>query len=117
MIGVIGVDSVATIYHSDPNASLTSWQTIEAIQNGFGGGVEIIGGLWVLLISITSLKQDVFNKYLNYFGLIVGGAGILTIFSTLKDLGAVFGLTQLVWFIWIGIIMIKKAESINESRS
>ncbi len=110
MIGVIGMDAVATIYASDTNAALTAWNTIEAIQNGLGGGVEIIGGLWVFLISITSLKQSAFNKRLNYFGLIVGGAGILTIIPDLKDLGAVFGLTQIVWFIWLGMVMIKNGR-------
>ncbi len=110
MIGVIGIDSVSTIYDLDSNAALTFWKTIEAIQNGLGGGVEIIGGLWVFLISLVGLKQSVFNKFLNYFGLIVGCAGILTIIPGLNDLGAVFGLTQIVWFIWIGIAMIKNGR-------
>lgn len=108
MIGVIGLEAVEKILLSDPNAALTSWETVEIIQNGIGGDVEIIGGLWVFLISITSLKEATFNTYLNYFGLIVGGAGILTIFPPHKDLGGVFGLTQIVWFIVIGIAMIKK---------
>jgi hypothetical protein len=107
MIGATGIDSVKTIYDSDTNSALASWNMIEAIQNGLGGGVEIIGGLWVFLISLTSIKLSVFNKSLNYFGLIVGCAGILTIIPGLKDLGIVFGLTQIVWFFWIGIIMMK----------
>jgi hypothetical protein len=110
MIGVIGIDSVTAIYNSDSNSALTSWKIIEAIQNGLGGGVEIIGGLWVFLISMTSIKQSAFNKFLNYFGLIVGSAGILTIIPSLKDLGTVFGLTQIVWFLWIGIVMIKNGR-------
>jgi hypothetical protein len=110
MIAVTGIDSVATIYTIDSNAALTSWRTIESLQNGLGGGVEIIGGIWVFLISITGLKYSVFNKFLNYFGLIVGGAGILTIIPGLKDLGAIFGLTQIIWFLWIGITMIKSRQ-------
>jgi len=38
------IDSVATIYNTDSNSALTSWKTIESIQNGLGGGVEIIVG-------------------------------------------------------------------------
>lgn len=111
MIAVVGIDSVATMYNTDSNSALTSWKTIETIQNGLGGGVEIIGGIWVFLISMTGLKHAAFNKFLNYFGLIVGGAGILTIIPGLKDLGAIFGLTQIIWFLWIGITMIKKGRS------
>lgn len=39
MIGVIGLDAVATMYKTDPNSALTSWKTLEAVQNGLGGGV------------------------------------------------------------------------------
>jgi len=107
MVTIIGIDKVASLYATDPSSALTSWTTIEAIQDGLGGGVEVIGGIWVFLISISALKQTVFNKFLNYLGLIVGGAGILTIIPGFKDLGAVFGITQIIWFVWIGIIMIK----------
>ncbi len=107
MIAVVAIDAVSTGYLTDSKAAFTSWKTIEAIQNGLGGGVEIIGGIWVFLISMMGLKHSVFNKLLNYFGLLVGGAGILTIIPVLKDLGAIFGLTQIVWFVWIGITMIK----------
>jgi hypothetical protein len=110
MIGVLAIDSVAVIYSTDSNSALTSWKTTEAIQNGLGGGVEIIGGIWVFLISVNGLKHSIFNKYLNSFGVIVGGAGILTIVPALKDLGAIFGLTQIIWFLWIGVTMIKSGK-------
>lgn len=110
MIAVIGIHSVATMNNVNANSALTSWQTIEAIQNGLGGGVEIIGGVWVFLISMIGIKQSVFNKFLNYLGLIVGSAGILTIIPGLKDVGAIFGLTQIVWFLWLGIVMINNGR-------
>lgn len=110
MIAVIGIESVAVTIVDNPDSALTSWQTIGAIQNGLGGGVEIIGGIWVFLVSITGLKYKVFSRFLNNMGLIVGGAGILTIVPPLKDLGVLFGLTQIVWFVWIGIAMIGKGR-------
>ena len=111
MIANIGIDAVAKMFVTDQNQALTSWQTIEAIQNGLGGGVEVVGGLWVLLISITAIQQTVFSRFLNYLGLVVGAAGILTIIPGLKDLGAIFGLLQIVWFIWIGIEMIRNKNN------
>lgn len=110
MIETTGINSVSTLYHSDINSAFTSWKAIEAVSYGIGGGVEIVGGIWVFLISIVGLKQSVFNKFLNYFGLIVGSAGILTIIPVLKDLGAFFGITQIVWFAWIGLIMLRNKE-------
>jgi hypothetical protein len=107
MIANVGIESVASIMTKNTDMALTSWKTIEAVQNGLGGGVEIVGGLWVFLISITGLKQSVFSKPLNYFGLMVGGAGILTIIPGFQTLGAVFGLTQIGWFTWLGITMLR----------
>ena len=108
MIANVGLESVNTIFVDAPEMAINSWKTIEAVQNGLGGGVEIVGGLWVFLISITASQQGVFSKGLNYLGLIVGGAGILTVIPGLKDLGAIFGLTQIFWFIWIGISLLPK---------
>ena len=110
MIANVGLDSVSQLYVSDATNALTTWKTIEIIQNGLGGGVEIVGGLWVLLISLFGLREKVFPKAIHYLGLIVGSAGILTIVPGLKELGAVFGLTQIVWFIWFGIILLRIKE-------
>lgn len=106
MIANIGLDTLDKMIVDNVSAAITSWKTIGVIQNGLGGGVELVGGLWVLLISINGLSQKVFPKILNYLGLLVGIAGILTMVPGLKDLGMVFGLTQIVWFLWIGIHMI-----------
>ena len=108
MIISVGLNTVADMFGEYPQTSLNTWKTIESIHNGLGGGVEVVGGLWVLLISLSGLKQKVFPKYLNYLGLIVGLAGILTIIPGLEDLGAIFGLSQIFWFIWIGMVLLRK---------
>ena len=88
---------------------LSAWVAISAVQDGLGGGVEIVGGLWVLLISVSALRSNVFPKALNCIGIVVGIAGLLTIIPPLGDLGAVFGLGQILWFVWIGIHMLRRA--------
>lgn len=110
MITIVGMETVGDMIAEDPSAALTAWQVIGSIQNALGGGVEIVGGLWVFLISVYGLRQSVFPKPLNYLGLLVGGAGILTIVPVLKELGLVFGLTQIVWFAWMGIYMLTHAK-------
>jgi hypothetical protein len=107
MITNIGLDSVAKVYLNNIEQATTIWLTIEAVQNGIGGGVEIVGGLWVLLISWFALKSKEFPKMLNYIGLIVGITGVLTVIPGLSELGAVFGLLQIVWFVWIGIFLLR----------
>jgi hypothetical protein len=77
------------------------------VFNALGGGTEIVGGLWTLLISWTALKAGVFPKALNYLGLLVGIAGIVTIVPNLEGLTMFFGLGQIPWFIGLGVIFLK----------
>ncbi|MEM7052909.1 MAG: hypothetical protein AAF446_00025 [Pseudomonadota bacterium] len=106
MITIVGMETVNDIIVQDPSAAVTAWQIVGSIRNALGGGVEIVGGLWVFLISVYGVTQSVFPRRLNYLGLLVGGAGILTIVPGLKELGLMFGLSQIIWFAWIGISML-----------
>lgn len=115
MIANIGLETLNDLYTEDPATAVVSWKILSTIQNGLGGGVEVVGGLWVFLISVYGLKEKVFPKTLNYLGVLVGGTGMLTLVPGLQELGALFGLTQIIWFLWIGIHMLthKKPSVIN----
>lgn len=118
MIASIGLESIANMYASEPERALVVWQVISIIQDAIGGGVEVVGGIWVLLISWVALKNSTYPKGLNYIGLLVGIAGIVTIIPPLGELGAVFGLGQIVWFIWLGVDMLfnPKKEEIRSTQ-
>lgn len=107
MVASVGLDAVDALHSKDPAQAAVVWLAVGAVQDGLGGGVEVVGGLWVLLISSIGLRSDAFNKGLNYIGLIIGVAGVLTIVPALGELGAVFGLGQILWFIWIGILLLR----------
>lgn len=117
MVGSVGLEAVASIYASDVEQATATWLAIDAIQNGLGGGVEIVGGVWVLLITAGSFRSTTFPKALCYLGVVVGLAGVLTIVPIHKDLGAVFGITQIFWFAWIGIIMLHREHKIPSSEA
>ena len=107
MISNIGIESAQNLFDKDPVQATLFWTTIDTIHMAIGGGNEIIGGLWVLLISWVGLMANIFPKMLNFIGLIVGLAGVLTTIPGLKDLGIIFGLVQIIWFIWIGIYLLQ----------
>lgn len=108
MVASVGLEAVAATYSRDVAQAASTWVVIDTIQNGLGGGVEIIGGLWVLLISAASLRSAAFPKALDYVGILVGLAGVLTVVPMLKDLAAIFGISQILWFAWTGIIMLRR---------
>jgi hypothetical protein len=108
MIFNIGMGVVVDLYGTDPAQAATVWLAIDSVVNGIGGGVELLGGLWLLLVSWAALRTARFNKVLNYLGVVVGLAGIVTIVPALGEVGAiVFGLGQIVWFVWLGIAMLR----------
>jgi hypothetical protein len=107
MIFNIGMARVVALYGTDPSQAATVWMAIDAVFEGIGGGTELLGGIWVLMVSWSSLRAGEFPKALNYLGVVIGVVGILSTVPGLMMLTDVFGLTQIVWFIWLGIVMLR----------
>lgn len=107
MISNIGLSSVIEIGIDDPQKAMSIWSSVGIVSEGLGGGNEIVGGVWVLLLSIVTFKSLSFSKLLSVLGLFVGIVGVLTVlpFDVFKE---IFGISQIIWFIWIGISMIRK---------
>jgi hypothetical protein len=109
MIYNVGIETVIAISANDPSQAATVWLAISSVFNGLGGGVEVVGGIWVLLLSVAALRSGSLPRAFNIFGFIVGGAGVVTIVPALAEIGAnIFGLTQIVWFIWLGITLLRQ---------
>jgi hypothetical protein len=111
MIAIIGIDVVDSLAKTNINEASALWTTLDTLQNGLGGGVEIIGGILVLLISVMGLKHGILSKYLHWLGLLIAISGILTIMPMLKALGAIFGILQIFWFTALGLGLWRKAKN------
>jgi hypothetical protein len=108
MIFNAGVTAVVGLYSTSPVQAVAAWQAIEPVAQGLGGsGGELLGGLWVLLASVVALRTGGLPKALNWLGVAIGAAGILSVVPVLKDLAFGFGLLQIVWFAWLGIVMLR----------
>ncbi|MEZ9233026.1 hypothetical protein AB4259_18305 [Vibrio amylolyticus] len=110
MIANIGLATVLELSAKDPEQAMTVWRTIYTVVEGLGGGNEVVGGLWVLLLSFAALKGNELPKILNYLGVLVGIFGILTIYPA-EVLTDIFGISQIVWFSWLGVIMLTRRKS------
>lgn len=107
MIFNIGMQSVLDIYKSDTQTAIISWSIIEIISNSIGGGTEILGGIWILIISIICLKNNILNKYVNMLGLVIGVSALLSDIPGLEIFQMVFGLLQIAWFFALGFSFLK----------
>ena len=111
MICNIGIENVVNLSDTDPAQAASVWVAIDSVRDGLGGGNEIVGGLWLLLVSWAALRVGELPKVLNYLGVVIGVAGILSAVPPLGGLTDVFGLSQIVWFIWLGIVMLRSSTS------
>lgn len=111
MVFNAGMAAVVEVYPSDPGQALSMWAAIEPIAQGLGGGSggEFLGGLWVLLVSVASLRGGALPRALGWLGLAVGLAGMISLIPLLSSAAYAFGLLQIVWFAWLGIAMLRSA--------
>ncbi len=109
MIGTTGLSVMLDVASKDPDAAFRIWQVVSVITQSIGGGNELVGGLWVLLISIAALQNNSFAKPLNYLGCLVGLSGIATVYPA-EVLTMVFGISQIVWFVWLGFALLTQPD-------
>ena len=68
-----------------------------------GAGGDVLVGLWLLLVSWVALGANTFPRALNWLGLTVGAAALLSAVPGLGALEVVVGLLMIVWFLWFGL--------------
>ena len=112
MVSNAGIAPVIALHANDPAQAALLWQGIEAVSIGLGNGNgEILGGLWMLLVSWAALKTGGLPKGLNFLGLLVGAVGLISILPGLTDLTGLFGIGQMVWYAWLGIVLLRSDPS------
>ena len=114
MVTNIGLGAVADLSASQSTQAESVWLTLDAVQSGLTGGNEIVGGIWILLISWAALKTASLPKALNYLGLVMGVSALATVVPALEMVAIVFGLGLIVWFAWLGIFLLRQTEPIDE---
>lgn len=108
MVANAGLATVIALYAKDPPQAVLTFQAIEAITNGLGNANgEILGGVWTLLVSLAAWRSGGLSKGVSVLGLFVGAIGVITIIPVLNDITGLFGLGQIIWFIWLGIVLLR----------
>ena len=106
MISNIGIESVADLAETDPEGSTTVWSSIDTVTNGLGGGNELVGGFWILLVSIAGFATKRLPQWLNVVGVVTAVAGVITVVPAFEAIEMVFGLGSIVWFIGAGVTLL-----------
>jgi len=96
---------------TDPSHAATVWLAISSVLEELVGRIEIVGGIWILLVTWEALLAGRLPRALNYLGVAVGVAGVLTVVPALEVLGIGFRLGELVWGVWLGIVWFRGSRS------
>jgi hypothetical protein len=111
MIANVGTAVVVDLYGTDPNRAAATWLAIAPVVEGIGGGNEVVGGIWTLLVSVAAFRAGMLHRALNYLGVVVGAAGIASAVPALGEVGGgMFGLTQIVWFVGVGLLLLRTSR-------
>ena len=57
MIYNVGMDPVIALHGRDPAQAASLWSSIDLVSSGLSGNGEIVGGTWMLLVSLAALRQ------------------------------------------------------------
>lgn len=108
MIFNYGMTTIVDLTATDPTQAQMSWLAIESVAQALGGaGGEILGGLWILLVSVVALRSGALPKLLGWFGVVVGAVGLASVVPPLRDASIAFGLMLIAWFVWVGAVLMK----------
>lgn len=111
MISNVGITAVADLEETNPAAAQALWSSIDTVTEGLGGGNELVGGLWILLVSVAAWRTRRLPTGLNILGGISAVAALITLVPGLSDVGMIFGLGSIAWFAWTGIFLLRGSET------
>jgi len=112
MVANAGLAMLVPLYAKGPTQAALAWQGVEAVANGLGNANgEILGGSQTLLVSLAAIRTKGLPKALNILGLVIGSVGIITVAPSLTPFTSVFGLGQIIWFVWLGVVLLQGQAS------
>lgn len=108
MVAVTGIGAVAELHGRDPAGAGALWRAVGVVQDGLGGGNEIVGGIWVGLIGWAALRTGGLPGTLGRAGVAIGAVGVLTAVPGLGSLTDLFGIAMIPWFAALGWAMLRE---------
>lgn len=108
MVSLVGQRAVIELAETDPASASTLWSSVRVVQDALGGGIEIVGAVWVFLVGIACLRSGTLGRGLSALGIAVGVSGAWTLVPTVSDDAApFFGVGFILWFVWVGVALLR----------
>lgn len=111
-ITLYGWEVIGRLASTDPAQASMLRLVVYTITTGIDTSDRFLGCLWVLLTSWAALRSGQLAKPLNFLGVAIGTAGIVSsVAPAMNALGYAFGLGVIVWWIWLGIVLLQSSRN------
>jgi hypothetical protein len=111
-ITIYGWEVIGRLSSTDPAQASLLRLVVDTITIGIDHSDRFLGCLWVLLTSWAALRTGQLSRPLNFLGLVIGTAGIVSsVAPALNELGYGFGVGVIVWWSWLGIVLLQNSRS------
>ncbi|MCB0913110.1 MAG: hypothetical protein KDB60_15985, partial [Propionibacteriaceae bacterium] len=71
LIALVGRAAVIRLALAESELAVSTWTAISVVQEALGGGIEIVGAVWVLLVSLAGLRAAAVGRGLATLGVLV----------------------------------------------
>lgn len=108
LVALVGQRAVIALADSDLVLATSTWSSVSVVQDALGGGIEIVGAVWVVLVSVLGWRTGRLGRGMSTVGVATGLAGSATLVPAAADAaGSVFGLGFIVWFVWLAATLLR----------
>ena len=107
-ITLYGWEMIGKLSVTGPAQAATLRLVVDTVTIGLDHSDRFLGCLWVLLTSWAALRAGQLSKSLNILGLVLGTVGLVSsVAPALNELGYAFGVGIIIWWIWLGIVLLR----------
>lgn len=111
LVFVSGMSAAVALHATAPDQAIALWQAVEPVSQGLGGAQgELLGGVWMALLGAAVVRGKALSRPLGWFGLAIGVIGLASVVPALAEVGMLFGVLQIVWFVWLGVALLRNGE-------
>ncbi|MEM6746014.1 MAG: DUF4386 family protein [Pseudomonadota bacterium] len=112
MVETISLTHIVRLANEDIDAAAALWRSLVVVGAALGGGNEITGGMWIMLLSVAGFRTRRIPIAVNAIGFGVGAAGVASTIPALSDATMIFGLGFIVWFFAIGLTLLFSTRTV-----
>jgi hypothetical protein len=106
---------LASLYARDPAAAASTYTDFYALQSGLDAAAIFALGCWLALTSRLGLRSGQLPAILAYYGLVTAAAALVG--SAVRAVQPISLALVLVWFGWLGVVLLHAERSVGNPRS